>query len=317
MRSEDIRARRSVFTIPLNLSQPLAVTATALFSEAVSAPEDASGASPPRLPRQNTAMYRISLTPDVRICPTVYRATADRRERAAASRSVFRHLLLRENACRAEQLVGVASRRSAAAEAALRRCSTMRDIVEEGSGSAMRRTYSAVFGGNRLWGGVRLSEIYEHLAAKSVVKDRTWLGRTYRACAEAQEMISCIVAQPFCGGDSPRTKRAFAAEICRELQRQHAIVHVWEEEKQFVGSRQKKRVRGVRSSISTFRDRVMFFRFCLDTSPAPIESDGTTCSGESDAANDEAFVEGELALDVVAVEEGFSAALDLSLVEDG
>ena len=290
---EAIRVRRSVFTRPLDLSQPSTITATALFGEALSAPKDAAGAQ-------------------------------HRRVHAAASRSVFCHLL-REDACREESLVDIkdaprspsaSAFNSGRVSAGLARCSTMRDIVEEdrpeNGAAAMQRTYSAVLGGNRLWGGVSLSSIYDRLSRAAVVKDRTWLGRTYRACAESQEMISCLVAQPFCGGDSPRSKRAFAVEICRELQRQHAIVHVWEEEKVCVGSRQK-RGRGVRSSISTFRDRVMFFRFCLDTTPAAIESDGTSSDGGG-AYDDEA----ELATATVAAEEtGFLAALDLSLVDDG
>ena len=116
--------------------------------------------------------------------------------------------------------------------------------------------YPSLRSSRRLWGGKTLEEIYTLLEAGAVVRDRAWLGKTYRACAEAQEMIAILVrldcvAELYSDADdkkkSDRHAREFAVEICRELQRKHAIEHVWG-----------------KTELSTFRDMHMFFRFCLE-----------------------------------------------------
>ena len=116
--------------------------------------------------------------------------------------------------------------------------------------------YPSLRSSRRLWGGKTLEEIYALLEAGAVVRDRAWLGKTYRACAEAQEMIAILVrldcvAELYSDADdkkkSDRHAREFAVEICRELQRKHAIEHVWG-----------------KTELSTFRDMHMFFRFCLE-----------------------------------------------------
>lgn len=87
------------------------------------------------------------------------------------------------------------------------------------------------------YGDTTLQEVFQQLRRGVEVKDRKWLGQTYKACADATEMVDWLEKQAYC-----RT-RPKAVEICTELQKQDAIVHVW-------GS--KKLV---------FKDMQMFFRF--------------------------------------------------------
>ena len=127
-------------------------------------------------------------------------------------------------------------------------------------------------------GGYTLAEIYDSLEANAKVRDRSWMGKRYRGCAEAQEMLDWLVTQPFCreeetqglGRHAKLVARVTAVGICRELQRQEAIAHVW-------GT----------SRISRFRDTKMFFRFCLEK--------GAAFNGDSG-------------------DDGFVSALDLSIV---
>ena len=144
--------------------------------------------------------------------------------------------------------------------------------------------YPSLRSSRRLWGGKTLEEIYVVLEAGAVLRDRTWLGKTYRACAEAQEMVDVLVdldciAEKY--GEiyaetaaekkkSVRHARQFAVEICRELQRNKAIVHVW-------GN----------TELSTFRDkRNMLFRFCLVPCSGAGESEERASNGIAVVAYD-------------------------------
>jgi len=87
---------------------------------------------------------------------------------------------------------------------------------------------------------VTFASLYEGLKGAVALDNRRWLGYTYKDCANATDMVDYLVLQPCCS-EKP-DPRGSAVEICRELQKQNAISHVW-------------------STNPRFRDAKMYFRF--------------------------------------------------------
>ena len=102
------------------------------------------------------------------------------------------------------------------------------------------------------YGGKDVRVIYELLQSATNVKRRSHLGIRYRKCADARAMLEWLVLQPFVlrAERAPlETDRGVAIEICRELQRQGAILYVFG---------------GGELARGTFNDAEMYFRFALD-----------------------------------------------------
>jgi len=144
------------------------------------------------------------------------------------------------------------------------------------SGTTLANRQMAVVTGN--FGDVTLASVYQQLQNAATMKDRTWLGKTYKSCANASEMVDWLEKQSYCG------TREKAVSICIELQKQDALVHVW-------GSKK-----------FTFTDATMFFRFSKEDDPSIADVYDMVVIGGGTAGISATGFAGQFGANVVMIE---------------
>ena len=74
----------------------------------------------------------------------------------------------------------------------------------------------------------KLDDIFQQMKISLELKDRQWMGGTYKNCLDAKDIVDFLVSEQR-GNFCPTREKA--VEVCRELQAQSLIVHVWGSQK--------------------------------------------------------------------------------------